>query len=560
VSHGPLTIRIRIQSGNCQIVPMLTKDKLAALHQNLLALGAKRLTGLAAVLIVILCGISLSVYVASRPEFEVAYIGLSKQDINKISAALGELGVAFDVGPEGNRILVPRGQAARARAQLAEKGLPAGSSSGYEIYDKLGPLGLTSFMQDVTRTRVLEGEISQTIEMLQGVRSARVHIVLPDAGSFRRQKQGASGSVVIRAEPGRTAVILKSVRHLVAAAVPGLVPSDVMVMNEDGTALSKGDGVSDQSTKSFELEKEIAGDLRENIIRAIQPSLGIANFEVSVSVRLNLDKKTSNETVYDPDSKTARSTRVMREQGNSLSPTRRNSVSVEQNIPGESNAQAAADVAKKDSLKREEVTNYEIGSRSNTTTSDGYRIESISAAIVIDKKKLHEQLGSASSKDDEDRRLADLERIAIAATGLDKSRGHQISVTALEFTNSSSPEPAPPAQTTVYDLINRNSGAIIKSLAMIVVAAMFLFFGMKPAVKLLAADNSTTSSGGSAVGQSEPSHQLSIAPDKQHSGSAIETANAHDDLRNFQMRIEQLVNSNPGRAAEVIRSWVREEA
>ena len=97
-------------------------------------------------------------------------------------------------------MLVRYGQTAQARMLLAEKGLPTSAKAGYELFDKMGSMGLTSFMQEVTRVRALEGEIARTIQAMKGVKAARVHIVLADTGSFRRGRQTPSASVIVRTE------------------------------------------------------------------------------------------------------------------------------------------------------------------------------------------------------------------------------------------------------------------------------------------------------------------------------------------------------------------------
>ena len=117
------------------------------------------------------------------------YTGLIAQDVSRIGAALKEAGIAFDVNSQGTAVLVRYGQTAQARMLLAEKGLPSSASAGYELFDKLGSMGLTSFMQEITRVRALEGEIARTIQAMKGVKAARVHIVLADTGSFRRSRQ-----------------------------------------------------------------------------------------------------------------------------------------------------------------------------------------------------------------------------------------------------------------------------------------------------------------------------------------------------------------------------------
>ena len=119
-------------------------------------------------------------------------------------------------------MLVRYGQTAQARMLLAEKGLPSSANAGYELFDKLGSIGLTSFMQEITRVRALEGEIARTIQAMKGVKAARVHIVLPDTGSFRRNRQPPSASVIMRTESAGDFSPAPAIRHLVAAAVPGM--------------------------------------------------------------------------------------------------------------------------------------------------------------------------------------------------------------------------------------------------------------------------------------------------------------------------------------------------
>ena len=194
-----------------------------------------------------------------------------------------------------------RGDAAKARMLLAERGLPNSATAGYELFDKLGSMGLTSFMQNITRLRALEGEIARTIQVMKGVKSARVHLVLPDSGSFRREPQAPSASVVIRTETFE-APSAAAIRQIVAAAVPGMKPDNVAVLSTDGTILAAGGESSGATTgKMLDLEKQVSKEITENIRKTLTPMLGLGNFEASVSAQLNLDKKETNETAFDPN-------------------------------------------------------------------------------------------------------------------------------------------------------------------------------------------------------------------------------------------------------------------
>ena len=179
---------------------MIGREQLERLWTSLLGLGGRRLAVLALVGASVFATVALSGYYLSRPDLEMLYAGLNAQDVSRIGATLKDAGIVFDVNSQGNAVLVRRGQTAQARMLLAEKGLPSSSNAGYELFDKLGSIGLTSFMQEVTRVRALEGEIARTIQAMRGVKAARVHIVLPDSGSFRRNRQPPSASVIIRTE------------------------------------------------------------------------------------------------------------------------------------------------------------------------------------------------------------------------------------------------------------------------------------------------------------------------------------------------------------------------
>jgi flagellar M-ring protein FliF len=210
------------------------------LWTNLLALGARRLAVLGLIGFGVFAVTGLSGYYLSRPSNETLYSGLDRDDVVTMGAALREAGVAFDVSSDGGTIMVPVGQAAFARMTLAEKGLPHSGSVGNELFDKLGSLGLTSFMQEVTRVRAMEGELARTIQMMHGIKAARVHIVMGDDGSFRREKQAPSASVVIRTEVADDTSTAQAIRHLVAAAIPSMKVDQVTVLNVDGLLLASG--------------------------------------------------------------------------------------------------------------------------------------------------------------------------------------------------------------------------------------------------------------------------------------------------------------------------------
>ncbi|MDD9333673.1 MAG: flagellar M-ring protein FliF, partial [Bartonella sp.] len=166
------------------------------------------------------------------------------------------------------------------------------NNAGYELFDNMGSLGLTSFMQEITRQRALEGEIARTIQVVQGVKAARVHIVLPDKGSFRKANQKPTASVVIRTNSGFAVEFAQSIRQLVAAAVPSLEASSVTVMDTRGQLLASGvDAMNGASMMMASLEQQVASQIDANIRKQLVPYLGLDHFQTSVQVVLDTDRR-----------------------------------------------------------------------------------------------------------------------------------------------------------------------------------------------------------------------------------------------------------------------------
>ena len=241
---------------------------------NLLALGSRRLIALAVIGFAVFAMTGFAGYYLSRPTMETLYSGLDREDVIGIGSALRDAGISFDVSADGATVLVPVGQSAQARMTLAEKGLPHSGSVGNELYDKLGSLGLTSFMQEVTRVRAIEGELARTIQMMRGVKAARVHIVLGDEGSFRREKQPPSASVIVRTDGADDRMTGQAIRHLVASAIPNMKTDEVTVLNVDGQLLASGaDSLEQAPDNLLGLEKNVAASIRDNINMTLAPYL-----------------------------------------------------------------------------------------------------------------------------------------------------------------------------------------------------------------------------------------------------------------------------------------------
>jgi flagellar M-ring protein FliF len=539
---------------------MIGREHVERLWRSLLALGTRRLVALGVVGLAVFAAVGLGSYTLSRPQLEVLYTGLTSQDVSRIGAALKDAGIPFDVNAQGTAVLVPYGRTAQARMLLAEKGLPTSTNAGYELFDKLGSMGLTSFMQEITRVRALEGEIARTIQAMKGIKAARVHLVLPDTGSFRRTRQTPSASVIVRTENAGDFAAAPAIRHLVAAAVPGLTVDQVTVLNTDGTILaSGGDAFSATPAKLTGLEKTISKELQDNIAKTLTPYLGLGNFEISVAARLNTDRRQINETTYNPESRVERSVRVIREMGSSQNTTNRAATGVEQNIPAEQQTASSGDQSKKANERREELTNYEVGTKTTATVSEGYRIDHLSVAVVVNRKRLIDALGDKPSPEAVDKQLKEIERLAATAAGVDANRGDRISVVALDFVQGGMTlEPVPGVG--VLEHLLRNLGSFVNALAMIVIAALVMWFGVRPAINAILAPRAEEAPPPTALA-TEPASAGGDAANARLGRDGAEP-NLIADLtskleRAPQRRLEQMVDFDEERAAAILKQWLR---
>ena len=547
------------------------------LGTSLLGLGSRRLIalGLAGLTVFILVGVSG--YLLSRPQQEILYSGLESQDVTRIGAALDDAGIAFDVSVSGDSVLVNFGEAARARMLLAQKGLPRSDSAGYELFDKLGSLGLTSFMQQVTKVRALEGELAKTIRLIDGIRVARVHLALRNEGSFRGGGDKPSASVIVRADGDAGTNAASSIRHLVAASIPGLSPDQVTVMSADGKLLaSADDAMSAAPEKLIGLERTVSSDIERRIARTLLPYVGPDNFQISVSTKLNTDRRQINETTFDPNSRVERSMRTVKESGQAQNSANAAGVTVEQNIPVEQAENPAGQTSNEQKDRKEELTNYEINSRSIATTSDGYVIDRVSVAVVVNREALVRGLGEAPSEDLINAKTSEVQKLASSAAGLIESRGDTITVTTVSFV-AVADEAMPEDARGLGDWLSDHAPSLMNMGVLLLVTLLVLLLGLRPAIRAILSERQVAGTSGDLTLPSLPSDPAGMpVADMSVSSAALDNfalpqlgeaepdplfdSLAREVARSPKDRLTKIVELDPERAAEVLKQWLNDTA
>lgn len=543
------------------------------LQAGLAALGFKRLVAMAAAGISVFALIAGGAYFMSIPTRDILYSGLDIEDVNQMGAALGEAGIAFDVSADGKSVLVDYGHTAQARMILAERGLPKGDKSGYDLFDSLGSMGLTTFMQEVTKVRALEGELARTIQLMNGIKAARVHLVLPQESSFRSLKEPPSASVMIRTDMNDGKSFAPSIQQLVAAAIPGMTKDMVTVLGTDGAILaSHGDPLLDGPETAVNLEKSLAKDIQERVTLTLAPFLGADSLRVSVSAKLNTDRMQTNETKFDPESRVERSVRTVKELGEAQNKNNQASTSVDQNIPTETAPSAGGQLSSEKNDKKEEQTNYEINSKSTAVTSEGYRIENLSIAVLVDRAKLLKAMGASATPEQVEKQLVELKALASSASGLDVKRGDSLELSAIDFMiQDTQIEPVPSEAITT--ILMKNLGSFINAIALLGVTFLALQFGLKPLIaaitKIPAGSDMAGMQGGmdpqllQALGGANAFPALGASSSgmamNQIGGDLLsDSASATNGALMAKQKLEELISSDSEKAAKILKKWLSE--
>lgn len=548
---------------------MPSSEQFSRLLSGLAALGARRLVLLGLVGLSVMAAVVTAAVHLGRPAMQPIYTGLSAQDVSRITAALAEAGITFDVNEQRSAVMVPFGQTARARSLLAQKGLPNSSRAGYELFDQMGSIGLTSFMQEVTRVRALEGEIARTIQALDGVAAARVHLVLADPGSFRRERRDPSASVLLRLDERWQNSAAQAVRHIVASAVPGMKIEQVNVAATDGRLLaSGGDELTLGTAKHAEMERSMAVELEQRASRTLSAVLGPGNYQVSATVRLDVDRQQVNETVFDPKSRIERSVRTVKQSGQSEDSGSKPAVGVVANLPKEESAQADGEKRRQREDRREELVNYELNTKTTQTVREGYRVKRQAIAVVISRKHLAESLGGGATPEAQEARLAELKRLVAAATGASAEREDLVEIAAVDLTGGDAAL-APVSGPGIKDYLMMNAGTAMNALAMLGVVFLVVWFGLRPVTRVLSQQPAIaleTAGGAALEGPAGGADLPAIAPphgeiagvltDGTHEGGMQQLPRRKNNAA-MREKLEALVESDSAEVTKVLKGWMQ---
>ncbi len=561
------------------------------LLDSLRQLGAPRLVALAAVgttMLGLLAFLSLN---TPKPAMSLLYGDLDLRESAQIVDSLDRQKIPYTVASGGSEILVPADLVAKTRLGLAHENLPTGGSVGYEIFDKADSLTASAFQQQLNVARALEGELARTIRGIQGIRSARVHIVLPKREPFARDRQAAQAAIQLTmAGPGRLdAEGVHAILNLVAAAVPGLHPEDVAITDTKGRVLAqagKPTGASDLAQSADELRRAAETRLSQAVEDMLERSVGKGHVHAEASLDYDYDQVHETQERYDPDGQVVRS---QQNQNTSSKTTEANAtVSVQNNLP---NADTGANQAGTQEQKTDETTNYEIGKTVRTVVHEQPRLSRISLAVMIDQESVKGPDGQLIWKDRDAEEIDRIGRLVRSAIGFNEQRGDKVEIASMRFVAPDDQEQAG-GDAPVLGLIDQPfllklaHLLLIAGVCIVVILAVIRPMttrlalapplsplglpdgSLRPELGEAALFNDTQSAG--AIGGPASGRNLPALTSGQSGGGAIagpaedesmiNIANVEGQLRASSIRrLADLVEKHPEESLSIVRAWMHQE-
>ncbi len=540
--------------------------------ETLKQLGPSRLGIMAAILVgLVMFFIFVSMRISS-PEMKLLYKDLSSIDSGAVAAKLEELQIKYEVSADGSRITVSQDDVGRARMLLAQDGLPNGGSMGYEIFDKQSGFGTTNFVQNINQVRALEGELARTISSVENIRSARVHLVLPQRELFSRESRPSSASVFIGVRPGANiehSQIL-AIQSLVASAVPDLKIDNVSVIDNNGALLAKGEGSDGNllSLQGEELRRNYESRLTEKIEDQVNRVVGYGNVRAAVTVEMNFDRVSTNEELFDPESQVVRSSQLTEENSLEREPLSE-SVSAGNNLPGVGSDFLTDKQPSAENSHTEEVTNYEISRTVRNTVREAGEVKKLSVAILVDGRYNTNEKGEKIYEPRTQEELDKISDLVSSAIGLDQSRGDSIQVINMRFAEIDTDEEVIDARF----LFGFDKGDLLDAAEIMTVAVMIILVVMlilQPMVSRLMAMETPD------VDESIEADLLAARPESP----ALAAPSGEDSMReeaaeesmiNIQgvegrvkastiKKVEEIVENYPNETVSVIRNWMTSES
>lgn len=344
-----------------------------------------------------------------EPNWAVLYTDLSEPDAVSVVENLKKNGYAYKIADDKKTIMVPADKKDELRIFVAENDLIKNSTPGFELLDDL-QLGSTDFKNKLTKQRIFQGELTRSIEKMNGIKSVRIQIAEPERSIFEDQDEEPTASVMLILNPGYKlkGSQVKAIKNLVAYAIPRMTPDKVFITDQNGNNLGDESGKNSNDMESF--KGNLEEDTSKKITTVIEKIVGKGNVNVQVNADINFDSAKSTIESYIPlnDKSEGVLTTTQTEKENYTNPNQ---------------GAAPAAVGSNKNLnytKEKNATNYSVSKEIKQVVYAPGTIKRMTIAVAVNK------VLTAKEKEE-------IQNLVLSASGADYNRGDVITVSSLQF-------------------------------------------------------------------------------------------------------------------------------
>ena len=496
--------------------------------------------------------------------------GLPDADKSAVAQVLDQNGVRYDFDSSG-AMTVAEDDYFKAKMMLAAQGLPKSAPDGNSMIDSL-PMGASRAVEGEKLRSAREMDLARTIEAIDSVESAKVHLAVEPPSVFLRERSKPSASVMLRLANGRrlTEQQVSAIVHLVASSIPELNPDDISLVDQNGRLLSDNDGNAGDD-RQLAMQGKIEDRYRQSVIALLTPILGDGNFSTEVHAELNFAERQATRETYPQDEARLRS-----ETGSWASDPRGQGKGEASGIPGAisnqapvnptvtqtnpngqavtqgETAQAQGPGTPTDPLMKTEETfnrNFELGREVSVTRDATGTVKRLSVAVALDN--------GADGKPRSPQEIAALEALVKGAVGFDQARGDVVALSSRSFVKETA------AETPWYEA--EWIAPLARNLSALLVALLVIFGIGRPLLKRRAAAQEAAAADRAeqkqAIGQAISTELTKQAVANPADPSAPVTLDMISSTYDYAQRadlIRNFVKQDPDRAALVVRDLLRD--
>ncbi|WP_395611764.1 flagellar basal-body MS-ring/collar protein FliF [Allosphingosinicella sp.] len=510
--------------------------------------------------------------VAGAPS-RTLFSGLPDSDKGAVVEALNGAGIANSLDRDTGAIKVSDDDYHRARMLLAAQGLPRGGQSGADVVADM-PLGASRAVEAERIRAAREADLARTIEAIDVVQTARVHLAAEQPSVFVRERSNAAASVMLTLAPGRTLGEgqTQAIVNLVASSVPGLAPEQVSVIDQNGRLLSNsgGNAASQASERQLAIQNQVEDRARQAITTLLTPIVGAGNFTTEVHAEMDFSEVQSTREGFPENQRqmTAEEGQVSSEGGANGAPPAGGVPGALSNTPPPAAQVAAAPggavtvpaqgapsgaTPAAAGANRNENYNrtYAVGREVSVTRAQTGTVKRLSVAVAL-RQPDGRPRGVAE--------MQQLEQLVRGAVGFDQARGDVVALTSRAFAATEE------ASTSWWEA--GWVSLVVRNLTALVIAILFIFVFAKPLLKKTQAALANRSAGNRTARAGVGGEIANAIADRvdRHGNNELDvkvTMEMIEATRDYEKRaalIRAFVRQDPARAALVVRDLIRADA